>query len=532
VSTNGTLTYTLASGASGTSTFDLRVQDNGGTANGGADTSAPQTFTITVNQPPAITSANSATFTVGSAGTFTVTATGYPSPTFSETGALPAGITLGAISGVLSGTPEPDTQGVYSITMMASNGIGSPASQPFTLTVNPIPCTAAASGLISWLPGNGNANDLLGSNNATLQGGATFTAAKVGQAFNFTNAPNASTGQYANVVTPVGLPVGNAARTLELWFRTATTLSSSPNAALIQYGAPAMEQTFGLVTTAVAPGKLYFNGGGDDLAGTTTLQPNTWYHAAVTYDGATVKLYLNGQLESSKPTAALNTTLDANGLTIGLRPGSAVWNGQIDEIDIFNRALSLAEIQAIYYAGANGKCAPALSLTSAVSRKTHAAGASVKDVPLPLTGSAGIEPRNGSPAGAHTIVFTFTNSVVSGSASVTSGIGSVSGAPSFSGNTMTVQLTGVANAQQLTVSLNGVTDALGQVLPSTGVNMKFLSGDANGDSSVNSGDATVTRSRSGQPTDNVNFRSDVNTDGTINAGDSVIVRAASGTAVQ
>jgi hypothetical protein len=485
---------------------------------------------LTVNQAPAITSAASTSFTVGTAGSFTVTATGYPSPTFALNGTLPAGITLGAVSGVLGGTPAPDTQGVYQFGIVANNGVGSGTTQPFTLTINAVPCTAPASGLISWLPGNGNANDLLGANSATLQGGATFAAAKVGQGFNFVNAPNASSGQYANVTTPVGLPVGNAARTIELWFKTATTLSASPNAALVQYGAPAMEQTFGLVTTATAPGKLYFNGGGDDLAGTTTLQPNTWYHAAVTYDGTTVKLYLNGVLESSKATSALNTTLDANGLTIGLRPATSVWNGQIDEVDIYNRALSQAEIQAIYYAGAMGKCAPPLALSSAVSRKTHI-GVGVKDIAMPLTGTAGIEPRNGNPAGTHTIVFSFSQSVVSGSAVVSSGTGSVNGAPSFSGNTMTVNLTGVTNAQQITITLSNVTDALGQVLPATGVKMKFLSGDANGDGAVNSGDATVTRNRSGETINDTNLRSDINTDGAINGGDSTIVRNASGTSV-
>ena len=54
----------------------VQLHDNGGTAGGGGDTSAAQTFTITVDIIPAITSANAATFTVGTAGTFTVTSTG------------------------------------------------------------------------------------------------------------------------------------------------------------------------------------------------------------------------------------------------------------------------------------------------------------------------------------------------------------------------------------------------------------------------------------------------------------------------
>ncbi len=89
VATNGTLTYTPATGVGGTSTFDVRVQDSGGTANGGIDTSAAQTFTITVNRAPVFTSANSATFTVGTNDSFTVSVSGFPAPA-SRAAAMPS----------------------------------------------------------------------------------------------------------------------------------------------------------------------------------------------------------------------------------------------------------------------------------------------------------------------------------------------------------------------------------------------------------------------------------------------------------
>ena len=82
---------------------------------------------------PSITSANNTAFSEGLSGTFTVTATGNPSPTFTETGALPSGVTL-ASSGVLSGTPAPGTAGIYNITITASNFAGQ-ATQNFTLSV-------------------------------------------------------------------------------------------------------------------------------------------------------------------------------------------------------------------------------------------------------------------------------------------------------------------------------------------------------------------------------------------------------------
>src|SRR5204863_8172703 len=105
----------------------------------GTDT---QNFTLTVNQTPAITSANSTTFTAGIAGNFTVTATGFPAPTLSETGALPNGVTFSG--GTLSGTPAAGIGGNYSITVTATNSAGN-VNQTFTLTVNEAPAMTSAS---------------------------------------------------------------------------------------------------------------------------------------------------------------------------------------------------------------------------------------------------------------------------------------------------------------------------------------------------------------------------------------------------
>jgi len=174
-------------------------------------------------------------------------------------------------------------------------------------------------------------------------------------------------------------------------------------------------------------------------------------------------------------------------------------------------------------------CNP-LILMSAVSRKTHA-GAGNLDFNLPLSGTPGVECRSGGVGGDHSIVLTFANNVVSGNASVTGGIGSVAGSPTFSGNTMTVNVTGVGNAQTIAVTLSNVTDEFSQVLPDTPLNASFLLGDTNGDRTVNAGDALQTRNRSGQTADATNFTSDVNVDGSVNSGDTTVVRAQSGNTV-
>jgi hypothetical protein len=94
-----------------------------------------------VNEQPAITSAASATFTEGSTGSFTVTASGVPSPTLTESGTLPNGVEFK--DGVLSGTPT--QEGVYAISFTATNEVGF-ATQSFTLTMDAPPAITSASG--------------------------------------------------------------------------------------------------------------------------------------------------------------------------------------------------------------------------------------------------------------------------------------------------------------------------------------------------------------------------------------------------
>jgi len=134
-----TLSGPPAAGTGGTYAISL-------TATNGVNPDAHQSFVLTVDQAPAITSANAATFTVGSAGSFTATATGYPAPQFSETGALPNGVMLNSATGALGGTPAAGTGGVYPLTLIASNGISPSAQQSFVLTVNQAPAITSANG--------------------------------------------------------------------------------------------------------------------------------------------------------------------------------------------------------------------------------------------------------------------------------------------------------------------------------------------------------------------------------------------------
>jgi hypothetical protein len=117
------------------------------TAINGVSPNATQTFTLTVNQtqPPLISSSPSAAFAVGTAGAFTVTATGIPAPTLGESGALPSGVTFNTATGVLSGTPAAGSYGNYPVTFAANNGVSPNAAQTFTLTVTQAPLITSSS---------------------------------------------------------------------------------------------------------------------------------------------------------------------------------------------------------------------------------------------------------------------------------------------------------------------------------------------------------------------------------------------------
>ena len=168
---------------------------------------------------------------------------------------------------------------------------------------------------------------------------------------------------------------------------------------------------------------------------------------------------------------------------------------------------------------------PVVQLMAAASRKLHGS-AGPFDINLPLSGTRGVECRNSG--GNHQLVFTFNSNVVSGSASVPPSEGSVLGNPTFSGNTMMVNLTGVADQQSITVNLTNVADSTGNTLSAASVTMGVLAGDTNGDGRINVGDSNQTKSRSGQTIDASNFTSDVNLDGRINVGDTNFVKSRSG----
>ena len=220
-------------------------------------------------------------------------------------------------------------------------------------------------GLVSWWPGENNANDIMGLNNGILQGGLGFAPGEVGQAFNFDGIAGT-----VSVPASPSLNVGTGQGfTLECWTAPTSVTNQEPlmewrgNGGSIHNGAHFwISGVFGGVG---GPGCIYANivdsvGGLHIFASPTGIvQAGILQHVALTYDKASGvgKIYYNGSLVASSNLGSFTPKTDT-ALLLGRRMdfGNFYYQGVIDESAIFNRALSSNEIQAIYNAGHAGKC--------------------------------------------------------------------------------------------------------------------------------------------------------------------------------
>jgi hypothetical protein len=171
---------------------------------------------------------------------------------------------------------------------------------------------------------------------------------------------------------------------------------------------------------------------------------------------------------------------------------------------------------------------PAPIPVSVVSRMSHG-GAGTFDINLPITSTPGIECRSGAASGEYQVVVTFPNSVTFNNAAVTSGSGVVSSSSGNGTTAITLNLSGVTNAQTIAITLTSVND--GANTADVAIPMSVLNGDTNADGFVNSGDIAQTKSQSGQFVSSSNFREDVTADGNLNSGDIALVKSKSGTAL-
>jgi len=259
---------------------------------------------------------------------------------------------------------QPNQAGAY--TVLVTNYFGSALSSNAILTVNPlVACTTAPSGLVSWWPGQNNAQDLIGTNNGSLEGGISFTSGVVGQAFYFNNT-NADVRIPASGSLNLGL--GSAGFTLEAWVSCVNITQLNP---IFEWNQGNDTTSEGVHFYVYSNGALYGNvvdTGGNVLAhdfqsAAGLITTNQFYHVALTFSKplGLESMYLNGVLVAQKSTGQI-TPLTSYNLYLGRRPPTQSetysFAGTLDEPTIYNRPLTQAEIQAVFTAGDSGKCIP------------------------------------------------------------------------------------------------------------------------------------------------------------------------------
>jgi PKD repeat protein len=208
-----------------------------------------------------------------------------------------------------------------------------------TVTVNPPNNGLAA--YFNFDEGSGTAvGSTVGGHTGTISGATWVAAGQSGAALSFD-------GVNDRVIVPdsnsLDLTTG---MTLEAWVRPAA-VGGWQTVAFKERGTT--EHAYALYAsddTGKAAGTMYTGGASDiSVVNTANTAAGTWTHLATTFDGSNFRLYVNGSLvRTTAHTGSITTT--NNNLSIG---GNAVWgeyfNGLIDELRIYNRALSAAEIQ-------------------------------------------------------------------------------------------------------------------------------------------------------------------------------------------
>ena len=406
-------------------------------------------------------------------------------------------------------------QEIQAIVVAGSAGKCKPATE----------CTPPPPNMVGWYPGDGDASDTSPvNNNATLQGGATFAAGMVGQAFSL-NGTDAFVEAPANAAQDP-----TAAGSQDAWVLFNQTPSSAGHIREI-IGKGSGGNDFDLQAETDDRFRFYV-AGGNRVASNTIIQAGVRYHVAGTWDATGLRIYVNGVLENTNGVQNLTRGQSGLPLQIGNQPnfGPRLFNGLIDEAEIFDRALTGQEVFAIYNAGSFGKCKPSgqtLTLTGAVSRKTHG---SAGDFDLPLVvdpaSDATVEPRSGGPT---QVIFTFSDNVVATDGMISANEFTITNATfssaSISGNEITLNLTGVVDQSVITIALSGIEDTNGTALSGDNdVAIRALLGDVNQNLMVDRSDITVLRAHMNEPVDNTNFVFDLDLNAIVGPHDGRIVR--------
>ncbi|HLL74203.1 MAG TPA: carboxypeptidase regulatory-like domain-containing protein, partial [Pyrinomonadaceae bacterium] len=227
---------------------------------------------------------------------------------------------------------------------------GSPAWQTL-LSCAPPP----ANGVV-WYRAEGDANDSIGTNHGTPQNGATFAPGFVGQAFSFDGVDDFVEVPNSAALTPA------TTLTIAAWIKA----GSGSDSRIVDKMTAGTSNGYLL---DVNNGRLRLIVGPAMVFSAQSLPLDTFVHVAGVFDGAMARMYINGELAGGMAGGG-GVPTNSEPLRIGIASdGTKPFLGLVDEVDIFNRALSAAEVKDIYDAKNAGKCftPPAFTISGTVT---------------------------------------------------------------------------------------------------------------------------------------------------------------------
>jgi hypothetical protein len=208
-------------------------------------------------------------------------------------------------------------------------------------------CVTPPNGLVSWWAADNTAADVTGTDDGTINGSVSFVAGEVGNAFSFD-------GNGSNYVSaPANAALDLSVFTVDAWIYPT---SSTGARYILDKTASGVGTNYYLALTTDNLVEFGFNDGNYRFVDSATSVPvNQWSHVAGTYDGSTIKVYINGTLSNSFVFSGSPPTGEAIRMGVD-NSGSYAFTGNIDEVEVFSRALTDAEVLSIYSAGSAGKC--------------------------------------------------------------------------------------------------------------------------------------------------------------------------------
>jgi hypothetical protein len=226
--------------------------------------------------------------------------------------------------------------------------------------------TAITRGLVAYYPFNGNANDVSGNNLNALVTRATLTTDRRGNvntAYDFDFA-NASFGQQNDeIYIPYNSKLDVTNITVSVWLFPRSYFwsrnSADPNSTILNryqytYSTPS-GGAWGISFNETSVSATIVASTNGTARANQTLQLNTWHHIVMSYDRYEVKLYIDGNLSATQSYSQSMNIVGNSGISIGeSNQANGFWNqtdAKIDDLGIWNRALSNTEIQQLYTEG-------------------------------------------------------------------------------------------------------------------------------------------------------------------------------------